>query len=367
MNLYDLVKRNDRSVDIISGSVESVIYEFNGHKMHAVKLGKRACLCLNDAHEFYVFRTFPRVPGWKVITNCSSEEKNNVFEIRIESLSDSKETASLFKASIASKTVTNDVVFNWPIFSRLDDGYRIVITNYSDEDVHLCSGYAFNPRQKILPLIKGNGVEVGPGLNPHILPTQDVSVRYIETMPAEEWMAIYQKKDKPDNKTTDNLWSNYIVSDARELEEIENESLDFIFSNHVFEHLVNPIQVLRNWLAKLKPNGVIVGAVPDCRYTFDLRQQPSTISELQEEYQSNINSIEMPKYERWCKYTAPYNNPESLIERNYSIHVHYYTPESFSSLIGILKNDNLVKNSFYNVSPNNKDFGFVIQKSGVVK
>ena len=126
---------------------------------------------------------------------------------------------------------------------------------------------------------------------------------------------------------------------------------------------MNPILVMENWAKKLKPGAMVAGVVPDCRYTFDLRQQPSTIEEWKNEYAGNMNAIGYDKYERWCKYTAPYNTPENLIERDYSIHVHYYTPDSYSKLIDILIEKGVYQSAFYNTSPNNKDFGFILQKT----
>ena len=373
MNLTDLLKRKDRSIEVKQGFAEATICSYSGHKMHAIELDPKSSLTIKNADEFSALKTFPRQPNWIVLYECNTKSinltnaKTAELLIEIESIGKRIESEKLFYTKLSKEVPVKNVLLNWPTWASQGDGFNITITNLSDRQLFICCSYAFNPRQKITPLLEGNGIEVGPGLNPHILPTKNIDVRYIESTPAEEWLKLYNKQDHPPKAISENLWSKYIVSDAQELSVIENASLDFIFSNHVFEHLMNPIQVLENWASKLKPGAKVVGVIPDCRYTFDLRQRPSTKAEWEHEYDNFVNVIGLNKYERWCKYTAPYNTPQNLIDRNYSIHVHYYTPESFSGLVDLLVAKSIFQSAFYNTSPNNKDFGFVLQKTGLAK
>lgn len=379
MNLADLVKRKDRSIEVKTGEVEALICSHSGYKMHAIKFEPETVLYVNGADEFNILKTFPRQPNWKVLyegkavkraldsLHILNHKKDAVLLVEIESNCSQVKREKLFEVRLSATEAVRKVLLNWPVWAGQDSGYNLRISNRGDKELYICSGYAFNPRQKITPMLKGKGVEVGPGMNPHILPAKDVDIRYVESMPSEEWLKLYKKQDKPPKAITENLWSKYIVGDARELATIEDDSLDFIFSNHVFEHLMNPMQVLENWSSKLKQGGIIVGVIPDCRYTFDLRQPPSTKEEWEQEYDGTVNEIGRDKYERWCRYTAPYNTPESLVERNYSIHVHYYTPVSFSKLINPLIEKGIFQTAFYNTSPNNKDFGFVLRKVSITE
>lgn len=43
----------------------------------------------------------------------------------------------------------------------------------------------------------------------------------------------------------------------------EKESIDCIIARHILEHLINPLQVLRQWSASLKKGGRLIIAVPD--------------------------------------------------------------------------------------------------------
>jgi SAM-dependent methyltransferase len=203
---------------------------------------------------------------------------------------------------------------------------------------------------------------VGPGLNPQVWPAEGRSVRYVEALSAEHWIRLYKKGPSPARHSLEPLWSQYVIASAERLEMAADASLDFVFSNHVFEHLVNPMGVLENWLRKLRPGGLIAGVVPDARYSFDLRQPWSTFDEITAEQVAGSFEVSRKKYEKWCRYTAPYNTPEDLVARQYSIHAHYYVPELFAKIGGSLRQRGLIGGLFLETVPNNKDFGFVFWK-----
>lgn len=51
--------------------------------------------------------------------------------------------------------------------------------------------------------------------------------------------------------------------DAQHLNDVGDESLDFVHSSHCLEHLVDPREGLANWLRVIKPGGHIIVTVPD--------------------------------------------------------------------------------------------------------
>jgi predicted SAM-dependent methyltransferase/ADP-heptose:LPS heptosyltransferase len=53
-----------------------------------------------------------------------------------------------------------------------------------------------------------------------------------------------------------------VVADCRKLEFFSPESLDFVFSSHVLEHMEDPGAVLRHWLSLVKPGGHLVLYLP---------------------------------------------------------------------------------------------------------
>lgn len=356
MNLYDIVARKDRSVSVADGTAEAVRYP-KPENVYGVVLSPGATLTLRDAHEFFCLATFPRDLGWWFTPLPGSEPKMRV-ELSIHAQEDDR-TERLF--DYAGKAQELNPLLTWPSWAGAVSGFDLSVRNAARTAVRVVSGPVFDPRAALRDLLRGTGVEVGPGANPFVRPSCRTDVRYVETMAADEWLRTYDKtrEPTPDERA---LWDRYVIGDAQQIDCCADGSLDFVFSNHVFEHLMNPLGVLANWSRKLKPGGAIVGVVPDCRYCFDLRQPPSTPAEWLAEREDGAWALTRAKFEKWCRFTAPYNTVDGLIARNYSVHAHYYTPLSFRELVTRAIADGYLGRAFYNTSPNNKDFGFALWK-----
>jgi len=59
-----------------------------------------------------------------------------------------------------------------------------------------------------------------------------------------------------------------------------SNSLNYVASSHVFEHVANPIQAFAEWYRVLRPGGIIYMVVPDRRYTWDRHRQLTPVSHL---------------------------------------------------------------------------------------
>lgn len=355
MNLYDVVHRKDRCLNVLEGAVEAVRRP-RPQDDYVVRLSPGARLRLQAASEFTLLRSFPRDLGWRV----SATERLPLIAVRDEARG---RTAVLSEASGARPSDTPGFaapLLTWPAWIGTAETFDLELCNedrHSAVDISVAP--VFDTRAALRPLLKGEGVEVGPGLNPIVRPGFGVRVRYVEAMPIEDWVKNYAKQHTVTAKDRA-LFAHYVIGDAQKLDPIEDGSLDFIFSNHVFEHLMNPLGVLERWSAKLKPGGAIVGVTPDLRYCFDLRQPPSTREDWLAEYEDETWSLTDQKYDKWIRYTAPYNKRDDLKARGYSIHAHYYMPETFLTLIDLARERSLVGRAFLNTSPANKDFGFAL-------
>lgn len=51
--------------------------------------------------------------------------------------------------------------------------------------------------------------------------------------------------------------------DAQYMASVEAETLDFVFSSHCLEHMVDPAVALKNWIRIVKPGGHLIITVPD--------------------------------------------------------------------------------------------------------
>lgn len=51
--------------------------------------------------------------------------------------------------------------------------------------------------------------------------------------------------------------------DAQYLNNVRDESCDWVYSSHCLEHLRDPVEALKNWWRVLKPMGYLIVVVPD--------------------------------------------------------------------------------------------------------
>ena len=375
MNLIDLITRQDRSLNSMLVNIKSTTAVRNGLKMNAVLLPAGSKIRIGRANEFECLNDFPVSIGWK----CSLHKKGNTCSLKIVAVNDEEHFVStLFDSTVADIGRWSEVLLDWPpLIGRLKE-YSLIIEccrsqnsrwrKYIFDEGTAVIGVStvFSSRKFVPQLIRGFGVEVGPGARPHIHPSNEVDVRYVESRTAQEWVKLYRKADINELSPESLPWERYIVSDAAVLQGFDNGTLDFIFSNHVFEHLMNPLGVLENWSKKLKPCGLVYAVIPNARSCFDLRQPLSTESEWLEENQNARWSPQRKQYEKWCAFTAPYNTPEDLIERAYSIHVHYYSPYSASQLAALAVREGLYNGYYIAQTANHKDFALILYKGPTI-
>ncbi|WP_250481473.1 MULTISPECIES: class I SAM-dependent methyltransferase [unclassified Caballeronia] len=99
----------------------------------------------------------------------------------------------------------------------------------------------------------GNGLDIGGG--------NDSIALYRSLFPRIDRVTVYE-------------WEQ---GDAQYLENVQDDSFDFVYSGHCLEHMIDPRVAMRHWLRVLKPGGHLVITVPD----EDLYEQgmwPSTFN-----------------------------------------------------------------------------------------
>lgn len=354
MNLYDLVRRKDRHA-VVTGEVAAVEVRRPGGMMRAVAMTPGSELRIRAADGATCLAHFPSDPGWRVDTEAAAD-----LEVALIA-----GTGTTVLAGVRAKAgVATEVALAWPV--PAPRAFDLVLRAGGRSPLHVLVGPHMTPRTAILPLLRGRGVEVGPGLNPAVLPARGIEVSYVEKKHPRDWAATYAKRELTAAEMA--LWEHYVVDSARFLGGFAPGSLDFVFSSHVLEHLVDPIGTLARWWERLAPGGVLAGVVPDARFTFDWRQPLSSIEEARAQRSLVADEPTEAMYERWCRYTSPENTPASLRARDYSIHVSYLTPELMRQVV-----DDAIAVATAAGQPgpealylqsvrNGKDFGFVLRK-----
>ena len=134
------------------------------------------------------------------------------------------------------------------------------------------------------------------------------------------------------------------ISEASELNEIENEKYDFLLSCHSLEHIANPIKALQRWNEVLKKGGKIVLILPDKNFTFDHNRPYTTFGHLLQDFNENVNEYDTTHFEeihRLHDITKDdmVDTSEQLKNRtkdnftNRCVHHHVYSLELISELL----------------------------------
>jgi len=257
--------------------------------------------------------------------------------------------------------VLEDVPLPWPAGSDpIDESSTLVLEAQEGSGPVFLGVSRVLDRKKLLTLAHGQGVEIGPGPRPQVrigAPAGVTSVVYVEQQKSpERWIELYG--DQPDMDPA--LWDDYVEGAASSLP-VEEGSLDFIFSSHVFEHLANPLGHLRHWKTRLRPGGRVLGVVPELGGAKDYRQDACTLNDFLAEDRDDVWEPTEAHYERYVRKTVRGADAALWIREKRSIHVHFYTPDNMAALLRHAC-ETLGFSSFEIIStPNNKDFHFVLE------
>jgi hypothetical protein len=337
MNLCDLIVRGDRRLEV-RGTTSLSKSKWLGHTWSVVDIGdKGSQLKIKRFHETQAFKTRARDLGW-----YASAQKGAVVNISLVS-----NEKKLYETAVPLDESPRPLPLHWPMRIGLSDQCDLVL-EFSD-NTRLLVHRRLN-RSCLYELAKEKGLEIGPGPNPQIVNSQVTSVRYLEMLTKEEW-ARDDVKNKYGASEAD--WSHYVIGAASSIP-VDEASLDFIFSSHVFEHLANPLGHLVHWRSKLKDGGVVLAIVPDMQSCKDCGARPSTLDELLGELKQGIWTPQTHHYLRFSEYRGV------PLRTDRSIHVHFYTSSNTPSILEYATSFLGYRGYDFVYERNHKDFYFVL-------
>lgn len=82
------------------------------------------------------------------------------------------------------------------------------------------------------------------------------------------------------------------ITEAAELNGIENNYYDFLLSCHCLEHVANPIKALKRWNEVLKPGGSIALVLPNKEHCFDINRPYTGLEHLKEDYEKGTDETD---------------------------------------------------------------------------
>ena len=172
--------------------------------------------------------------------------------------------------------------------------------------------------------LKGSGIEIGALHHPLVVPYH-VKVKYVDRLSVKELMRQYPEIDDYPLVNVD------IVADGERLEKIPPESQNFVIANHLLEHCENPIGVIKTFLRVLKDGGILYLAVPDKRFTFDIKRPVTELRHLIEDYRNGPEKSRKEHFFEWASFIGKKSGAEletyakMIMDKKYSIHFHVWT------------------------------------------
>ena len=348
MNLFHMLHRQDPNL-LAEGDVVLAKHDVGGETWRGLDLRVGGAFTIPDVRRFVSFRAFPQTCGWMVETDSRLALKLSFRR----GGSDEELSSRTFSGTF------QPVTFPWPRAIYDDFDLKVEAVGRGRGAIFLANHRALS-RDWLVELAVGTGIEIGPGPQPQILPRPGVNVSYVEQTPPDEWNELYNKSGK--FPVRPELWGNYIVGEASDLP-VPDNSLNFVFGSHVFEHLSNPIGHLKTWKQKLAPGGKVICVVPDLAGTKDSAQERSSLDEWLMEFEQGIWRPTERHYVRHLRLPAGHEYVRVAQDRQQSIHAHYYDNINCQILL-----DFAVKNLGYagyliEHTPNHKDFHFVLKNS----
>jgi SAM-dependent methyltransferase len=360
VNLIDLVQRNDKILEKDDNvAVGSKRWQGQDWRTITLKASDTAQIRISDIYHIDKLKSHPQEIGWYAVArgkgyvDVSLVNDDVVASTRIALGRSPVPIRIPWPADPSDVRAETQLHLHFTREARFYDG---ILPGKQDFRILV---HRRLKRKQITSLAIGKGIEIGPGAAPQIFNSKKIDVSYVEEMPKEKWQALYDSKGKRDLQKTD--WSRYIIGTASDIP-CDNESLDFIFSSHVFEHLANPLGHLQKWHEKLKPGGRILAVVPDLDGTKDRRARPCTYQSLLEEYDEGIWTPQRRHFEAYNQLRSNDLDVDKLMAKNFSIHVHFYNPGSMKHILG--KAVEQFGFSKYEIisADNHKDFYFVLEK-----
>lgn len=126
------------------------------------------------------------------------------------------------------------------------------------------------------------GLEIGPLASP-IVPRDLGEVYYVDHLSTDDLRTKYRPDPAVDESTIvtiDFVWGSQTLAEAVG----SSAPFDYVIASHVLEHVPDLVGWLEEVASVLRPGGRLSVALPDRRYTFDVRRRDSDVSEVIEAY-----------------------------------------------------------------------------------
>lgn len=140
----------------------------------------------------------------------------------------------------------------------------------------------FDRLREHIDVANGRGLEIGPLASP-VVPRDLGDVYYVDHLATDDLIAKYTSDPNVDERrivSTDFVWGSNTLTEAVG----SAAPFDYVVASHVLEHVPDLVGWLKEVATVLRPGGRLSLAMPDRRYTFDVRRRDTDVSEVVEAY-----------------------------------------------------------------------------------
>ncbi|WP_221029449.1 methyltransferase domain-containing protein [Actomonas aquatica] len=156
-------------------------------------------------------------------------------------------------------------------------------------------------RRSAYAMLSGRGLEIGALNKPSPVPPA-AQVEYFDAMTAEDARQLFPEIGDDAFVSVDHLGE----LDHDGLAQFEDQTFEFVILSHVIEHVANPIRVLAECFRILRPNGLLLIAVPDKRYTYDRDRALTTFDHLWADYENGVTENDDEHYLDFLRHVGPH-------------------------------------------------------------
>ncbi|GEM_PF-1594044 len=260
-------------------------------------------------------------------------------------------------------------------YKTLKTSISFAISAENTREVQLTSNEILDYSQYVgellsLKYIAGTGIEIGALHAPLSVDRKKANVLYVDRLAQQDLYAQYPEFKKYDIVAAD------IIDNGDELATIPDNAYDFCISNHVLEHLEDPIKALSNWMRILKTKGLLFLSIPLPYNIVDQNRRPTPLSHIIEDYglmARNREAYAKKRHNHFLDFVRSTNLSESaneafinsktseLMRMNYSIHFHVFSEETLLPMIDFVSQKSPLKIlEFVNNEP--EEFIVIIEK-----
>ena len=160
-----------------------------------------------------------------------------------------------------------------------------------------------------------------------------------------------------------------MIDDGERLGTVADGSQDFVIANHFIEHTQDPIGTLKSHMRVLRAGGVLYMAVPDKRLTFDREREITPLEHVVRDYADGPAWSKRRHFEEWARFVDGVDESriaaraDELIEDDYSIHFHVWTPDAFLEMLSHARTHLGLEIEIESIERNGHEFIVILRRS----